>query len=104
MSKILDEHNVTFQQFYKLFVAEASGYGRFLGKLGQISKAEKKQIFANMHELDKLFIQLEPSEPETQQKMLDICNSIDFVPKSWNPSIIRLILSRGRNLRFRPAR
>jgi len=28
----------------------------------------------------KLFIQLEPSEPETQQKMLDICNSIDFVP------------------------
>ena len=58
MSKILDEHNVTFQQFYKLFVAEASGYGRFLGKLGQISKAEKKQIFANMHELDKVFIQL----------------------------------------------
>lgn len=28
----------------------------------------------------KLFIQLEPSEPDIQQKMLDICKSIDFVP------------------------
>ena len=28
----------------------------------------------------KLFIQLEPSEPEILEKMLDICNSIDFVP------------------------
>ena len=27
----------------------------------------------------KLFIQLEPSDPDTQKKMLDICNSIDFV-------------------------
>lgn len=86
LAKILDEHNLTNQQFASLFAADISQHAKELGALGQISKAAKKNMLETLDSIDKSLLEygMEVTSQSRRQVEKATKGAIKFPEKAKN--------------------
>ena len=94
---ILKKHNLTAQEFGSLYLAEISEAGRTLGVQSRISKAQTKQLFEELNEVDKSLYTLGRTTEQAREEVLknadrgNFLNSINDGLRALNKTRIGLM-------------
>ena len=71
VAKILNDHNVTMHQLSSLFAERLSAAGAELGAVGRVSQAQKKEILAELTEVDQRLMNLGSITEGARQRLKD---------------------------------